>query len=128
MVLHGYPKLNPAAFTGFYGYPPHFAVLLSKLATWDLETAKKVWLNLCNFLYILGALMLISVLYKGKKVEVYFFLLSLALVSHGFISDAYLGQSNRLLFFLLSASVYLFYRKKAAWLAGIALRLPSFLN
>lgn len=120
-----YPKgtQDPKTYLGFFGYPPHFSVLFSWMSIWNIEIAKKIWFYLNNFLFILGSFLFVPIAYKGKRLDIRLLMVSLPLIIAGFINDSNLGQINRLLFFLLSLTFFLFFVKRKPWLAGIPLSI-----
>jgi len=106
---------------GFFGYPPQFAVLLSWMASMDLETAKALWNVLSIGCYLAGTWLLITVVYRGKHLEPRILLFAVALFYFPLRLDVTWGQSNLLSFFLLSLAFYLYYHKRKPWWAGIPL-------
>ncbi|SAL36068.1 Polyprenol-phosphate-mannose-dependent alpha-(1-2)-phosphatidylinositol mannoside mannosyltransferase [Caballeronia turbans] len=103
-----------------YCYPPQFAVIFSPFALLPSFTAKLVWVAMSVVLCIVGAILLAKMAYRGEDRRVTALLIAVTLLSFPVLHDAYLGQSNQLLFFLLATSFFLIERGNR-WLAGLFL-------
>jgi hypothetical protein len=95
----------------FYGYPPQFALLFAPLALLTPLAAKIVWLCASVALFAAGALLVAKTTYRGDERGVAVLLVALALLNRPALEDAYWGQSNELLFFLLAATLFLIERR-----------------
>jgi hypothetical protein len=106
-------------------YPPHFAVFFSWLGSFSFDFAEYIWNVFLNFIYIIGVLLFIKLIFKEKTKYNYNFTLSLvfllSLLHYPFIFDSQMSNSNRLTFFLISIMFYLLYEKKKNFWAGISL-------
>jgi hypothetical protein len=69
-------------------------------------------------LCIVGAILLAKMSYRGEDKRVTALLIAVTLLSFPVLHDAYLGQSNQLLFFLLATPFFLIERGNR-WLAGL---------
>jgi hypothetical protein len=105
-----------------YCYPPQFALIFSPFALLPSFTAKLTWVAMSAVLCIIGAIMLAKMAYRGDDKRVTALLIAITLLSFPVLHDAYLAQSNELLFFLLAAAFFLIERDKR-WMAGLFLAL-----
>ncbi|MDR5759812.1 glycosyltransferase family 87 protein [Caballeronia sp. LZ035] len=103
-----------------YCYPPHFALIFSPLAWLPPFTAKLVWVSMSAILCVIGAVLVAKLSYRGGDRRVTALLVAITLLSFPVLHDAYLGQSNELLFFLLAAAFFLIERNNR-WTAGLFL-------
>ncbi|WP_096031611.1 glycosyltransferase family 87 protein [Caballeronia hypogeia] len=103
-----------------YCYPPHFALIFSPFAMLPPFAAKLVWTSISVVLCIIGAIMAAKMSYRGADRRVTALLIAITLLSFPVLHDAYLGQSNQLLFFLLAASFF-FIERDNRWSAGVLL-------
>lgn len=108
-----------------YLYPPHFAVFLSWLGFFDFVHAEYIWNVLLNFLYLIGIILFLKLIFKEKSMKSYKFIITLAfllsLLHYPFLFDSQMSNSNRLTFFFISVMFYLKYKKKKDFLAGLPL-------
>lgn len=90
----------------FYAYPPQFAVVFSWLGSFDLTTAKIVWSLMSLAFLVGGAMLTLSLAYRGGQRSVWILLIAIALLVRPVLDELYWGQSNALLFFLLAATFF----------------------
>ncbi len=102
-----------------YVYPPGFVLLLSPLAYLDFKVASVCWLLFNHLLFFSGVLMLMKSISKTySKVETG----TMVFVSMNFTPlfvDYLIGQSNIILFFLITSALYLFRRGKSVYAGGM---------
>ena len=106
----------------FYAYPPQFALLFSPLAMLTPLAAKFVWMSISLALFAIAVLLIVKMTYRGGERGVPILLVAIALLSFPLLEDAYDGQSNQLLFFLLAATFFLIDRGNR-YIAGLFLGL-----
>ncbi|HEY2608753.1 glycosyltransferase family 87 protein [Paraburkholderia sp. RL18-085-BIA-A] len=111
----------------FYAYPPQFALLFSPLALLTPLAAKFVWMSMSLVLFAIGVLLIVKMAYRGDERGVPILLVAIALLSFPLVEDAYDGQSNQLLFFLLAATFFLVDRGNR-YVAGLVLGLAIVLK
>ncbi|SAK81104.1 Polyprenol-phosphate-mannose-dependent alpha-(1-2)-phosphatidylinositol mannoside mannosyltransferase [Caballeronia calidae] len=105
-----------------YCYPPQFALIFSPFALLPSFAAKLTWVAMSVVLCIVGAILLAKMAYRGEDKRVTALLIAVTLLSFPVLHDAYLGQSNELLFFLLATAFFLVERGNR-WAAGVFLAL-----
>ncbi|MDR5795238.1 glycosyltransferase family 87 protein [Caballeronia sp. LZ008] len=103
-----------------YCYPPQFALIFAPFALLPSFTAKLAWVAMSVVLSIIGAVLLAKMAYRGEDRRVTALLIGVTMLSFPVLHDAYLAQSNQLLFFLLVTSFFLIERGNR-WLAGVFL-------
>ncbi|SAL01815.1 hypothetical protein AWB80_08209 [Caballeronia pedi] len=103
-----------------YCYPPQFALIFAPFALLPSFTAKLLWVAMSVVLSIIGAILLAKMAYRGEDRRVTALLIAVTMLSFPVLHDAYLGQSNELLFFLLATAFFLIERDRR-WIAGVFL-------
>ncbi|VXC92356.1 Polyprenol-phosphate-mannose-dependent alpha-(1-2)-phosphatidylinositol mannoside mannosyltransferase [Burkholderia sp. 8Y] len=113
---------DASGFGVFYCYPPQFALIFSPLGLLSPLTAKLVWVSASFVLCAIGAVLLAKMSYRGADRRAIIMLVAMTLLSYPVLHDAYLAQSNELLFFLLATTFFLIERDRR-YAAGVFLGL-----
>ena len=113
---------DAAGFGVLYCYPPQFALIFSPIGLLPPLAAKLVWVSASFALCAIGAVLLAKMAYRGADRRAIVLLVAMTLLSYPVLHDAYLAQSNELLFFLLATTFYLIERDRR-YAAGVFLGL-----
>jgi len=108
-----------------YVYPPQFAVLFSWLAAFTFPVAGYLWSGFAILSYLLGILMIRAVRHPQPHLFPRALFAIMAVLDFPFWWDLAVGNANWLIFFLISAGIYLRYVRNWPWLAGIPLGLAT---
>jgi len=110
-----------------YVYPPFFAIFLSPLAYLSFNKAVLVWFFVNQALFFAGFFLLLrSISQKYSRIEVVVMTFVFMNFTPLFV-DYLLGQSNIILFFLMTAGLY-WYRTGKPVYAGIAIALACMIK
>ncbi|MCF8567873.1 DUF2029 domain-containing protein [Alicyclobacillus tolerans] len=108
-----------------FTYPPQFAVLLSWFAAFKLPFAMRLWSALSLGGYLLGTWMLAQ-LANPERNRIFRIVFYVAVfLNLPFWWDFTIGNTNSLVFFLVSSALYFRFVKANPWLAGVCLGVAA---
>ena len=106
-----------------YVYPPQFAFLFSWLSIFSVRVGEAIWAILSIICYGISLFFLQRLAYRGRRLRTRILLLGLGLFVFPYLSDMVNANSDWLLFFLLTMTFDMLYRKAKPVSAGVFLGL-----
>lgn len=106
-----------------YVYPPQFAVLLCGFSALPYHLATTLWETCSVIGYLTGVFWMIQMACPKHGERTRWVLFGIGLIQFPYLWDFLIGNSNWLIFFLITLAFRLNYQSRHSWVAGIPLGL-----